>query len=95
MGEHRAPKLPVRGRELRSAYTRLLGAYGKLLRDHRQLEAEYRDLIGRTSVRAPSVEVEVWRPVRQTTWGAAREAMDVEQACELVRETGLLTSAGG
>lgn len=94
MGEHSAPKLPVRGRELRSAYHRLLSAYGRLLRDHRQLEAEHRALLGRVP-REPSAEVELYRLVRQTTWGAAREAMDVEQASELVRDIGLLTSAGG
>lgn len=91
MGRHSAGKLPVRGRHLRSAYTRLLHAYGRLLRDHRRLEAEHRELLERTT---PD---EAQPPVRrrQTTWGAAREAMDVERASELVRESGLLTSAGG
>ena len=93
MGEHCAPRLPVRG--LRGHYTRLLSAYGRLLRDHRRLEAEHRDLLRRTAAEAPTVEVELYRPVRQTTWGAAREAMDVEQASALVRDIGLLTSAGG
>lgn len=92
MGEHRAQKLPLRG--LRGSYGRLLHAYGRLLRDHRRLEAEHRELLERVPPE-PSTEVELYRPVRQTTWGAAREAMDVERACELVRDIGLLTSAGG
>lgn len=90
MGEHRAQRLPLRG--LRSSYTRLLHAYGRLLRDHRRLEAEHRALLERVPPE-PAAEVEVYR--RQTTWGAAREAMDVERARELVRDIGLLTSAGG
>lgn len=92
MGEHRAQKLPRRG--LRSSYTRLLQAYGRLLRDHRRLEAEHRELLEQVSPE-PAAEVELYRPYRQTTWGAAREAMDVERARELVRDIGLLTSAGG
>lgn len=89
MGEHRAQKLPLKG--LRSSYTRLLQAYGRLLRDHRQLEAEHQALLERVPPE-PSTEVKLYR---QTTWGAAREAMDVERARELVRDIGLLTSAGG
>lgn len=89
MGEHRVQRLPLRG--LRSHYTRLLQAYGRLLRDHRRLEAEHRELLEQASS-APSTDVELYR---QTTWGAAREAMDVERARELVRDIGLLTSAGG
>jgi hypothetical protein len=92
MGRHGAEKM--RARDLRSHYLRLLHAYGRLLRDHRRLEAEHRELLRRVPAE-PSTEVELWRPKRQTTWGAAREAMDVERACELVRESGLLTSAGG
>lgn len=45
MGEHRAQKLPRRG--LRSSYTQLLQAYGRLLRDHRRLEAEHQGLLER------------------------------------------------
>lgn len=93
MGKHCAERLPFRG--LRGHYTRLLQAYGRLLRDHRRLEAEHRDLLLRLPAPQPSTEVELWRPARQTAWGAAREAMDVEAACELVRDAGLLTSAGG
>lgn len=89
MGEHRAQRLPLRG--LRGSYARLLQAYGRLLRDHRRLEAEHRELLERVPPE-PSAEVELYR---QTTWGAAREAMDVERARELVRDIGLLTSAGG
>jgi hypothetical protein len=92
MGKHGAEKMRVR--DLRGHYLRLLHAYGRLLRDHRRLEEEHRELLRRTPAQ-PSAEVEVWRPRRQTTWGAAREAMDVEAACALVRENGLLTSAGG
>lgn len=90
MGEHRAPRLPLRG--LRSSYARLLQTYGRLLRDYRRLEAEYRALRERAPSK-PSAGVELYR--RQTTWGADREAMDVERARELVRDIGLLTSAGG
>ncbi len=90
MGEHRAERLPLKG--LRSSYTRLLQAYGRLLRDHRRLEEEHRALLERVPLE-PSTEVVPYR--RQTTWGAAREAMDVERARELVRDIGLLTSAGG
>lgn len=90
MGEHRAQKLPLRG--LRGTYTRLLQTYGRLLRDYRRLEAEHQALLERVPPE-PSAEVELYR--RQTTRGAAREAMDVERARELVRDIGLLTSAGG
>lgn len=92
MGEHRAQRLPLKG--LRSSYTRLLHAYGRLLRDHRRLEAEHRALLERVPPE-PTAKVELYRPYRQTTWGAAREAMDVERARALVRDIGLLTSAGG
>lgn len=92
MGEHRAQRLPLRG--LRGTYARLLQAYGRLLRDYRRLEAEHQALLERVPPE-PAAEVGLYRPYRQTTWGAAREAMDVERARELVRDTGLLTSAGG
>jgi hypothetical protein len=93
MGKHGAERLPAR--ELRSAYIRLLEAYGRLLRDHRRLEADHHGLLQRIpGAQRPSTEVQVWRPARQTTWGRAREAMDVEAACELVRSTGLLSSPG-
>lgn len=93
MGRHRAERLRVR--DLRGHYTRLLQAYGRLLRDHRRLEAEHRDLLQRVPPRPAPAEVVLWKPARPTTWGAAREAMGVDAACELVRESGLLTSAGG
>lgn len=93
MGRHRAERL--RPRDLRSHYTRLLGAYGRLLREHRRLQAEHRALLAGSTPARPAAEVELWRPRRQTAWGAAREAMDVEAARALVRESGLLTSAGG
>lgn len=95
MGRHGAQRMPVR--KLRSSYLRLLGAYGRLLRDYRRLEAEHLDLLGMVP-QQPSAEVELYkprRPRRQTTWGRAREAMDVQAACEMVRDAGLLTSAGG
>lgn len=90
MGEHRAQKLPLRG--LRGSYTRLLQAYGRLLRDYRCLEAEHQALLEKVPPE-PSTELVPYR--RQTAWGAAREAMDVERARELVRDIGLLTSPGG
>lgn len=93
MGEHSAPRLPRKG--LRGHYTRLLQAYGRLLREHRRLEAEHRALLRRAAADAPTVEMTRFRPVRQTTWGAAREAMDIDAARTLVRDIGLLTSAGG
>lgn len=93
MGKHRAKKLPAR--ELRRSYGRLLQVYARLLHDHRRLEAEHRALLQRAPAAPPSTEVELWRPRRQTVWGAAREAMSVDAACRLVREAGLLTSAGG
>ena len=93
MGRHGAERMPVR--ELRGTYNRLLDAYGRLLREHRRLQAEHRELLQRVPAERPSTELELWRPARQTTWGRAREAMDVEAACELVRSSGLLTSAGG
>lgn len=93
MGKHRAERMRVR--DLRGHYTRLLQAYGRLLRDHRRLEREHRDLLQRVPPEQPSTEVELWRPAWQTAWGLEREAMDVDTACALVRESGLLTSAGG
>lgn len=92
MGKHGAERMP--SRELRSAYNRLLDAYGRLLRDHRRLETEHGELLLRVPSEPPSTEVVLWQPVRQTTWGQAREAMDVEAACALVRSSGLLTSPG-
>lgn len=87
MGKHGAERLPAR--ELRSSYIRLLEAYGKLLREHRRLEAEHHGLLQRVPAGA-----EKPRPARQTTWGRAREAMDVEAASDLIRSSGLLTSPG-
>lgn len=87
MGKHRAPRM--RAGDLRRAYPRLLNAYGRLLEDYRRLEDR--------TVRGPSAEVELWQPpppARPAVWGHRDEAMDVEAACELVRETGLLLSPG-
>lgn len=91
MGRHSAAHLPVR--DLRRSYNGLREAYERLLRDHRRLEAEHRALLD-TVPHQPSTEVELWRPATQTTWGRAGEAMGVDAACTLVREIGLLASAG-
>lgn len=94
MGRHSAERLPVRGRHLRTAYTRLLHAYGKLLRDYRRLEAEHRELRERTAkADAPTVAMTRYR---RPSWARdPAEPMSVERASRLVRESGLLTSAGG
>ncbi|MGW2213271.1 hypothetical protein [Streptomyces sp. NPDC001781] len=91
MGRHSAQRLP--GRTLRSTYLRLLEAYSRLLREHRRLEREHRELLRQVPAR-PSAELELWRP-RASVWGRSGEAMDVETAGRLVRDSGLLTSAGG
>lgn len=90
MGRHAAMRL--RTRELRGAYNRLLSTYARLLREHRSLQAEYRDLRARTAEQSGQ---DVAPAPRQTAWGRSREAMDVEDARELVRTAGLLTAAGG
>jgi hypothetical protein len=90
MGRHSAERMSVR--ELRSSYNRLLEAYGRLLRDHRRLEAEHLGL-PETAPQQPSTEVELWRPAGHLATGY--EPLSVNAACELVRASGLLTSAGG
>lgn len=84
MGRHVAQRLPVR--KLRRSYLGLLQAYARLLRDHRRLEDAYASLLETAS--SPD------RRARQTTWGAVREAMDVETASTMTRDTGLLISPG-
>jgi hypothetical protein len=91
MGRHSAERLPAR--ELRGSYNRLLEAYGRLLREHRRLEAEHAGLLKTVPPRQPSTEVELWRPAGHLATG--HEPLSVDAACEMVRTSGLLTSAGG
>jgi hypothetical protein len=91
MGKHSAERVPTR--ELRSAYLGLRETYERLLRDHLELKNDYLGLLdiipsGRPS---QSTELELWQPPRHLADG---DPMGVDDACALVRSTGLLTSPG-
>lgn len=85
MGRHSAERIPAR--DLPGAYLRLRETYERLLRDHMQL-AERLGLLdtpsgGPLSYRATGGHL-----------ASGLEPMDVDTACALVRDWGLLTAPG-
>lgn len=92
MGRHGAHRIPVR--ELRRAHLRLLEAYESLLRDYARLTQDHRGPLDRASG-GPSASRRRHRP----SWAAPHLArgltpMDVDTACEMMRDWGLLVAPG-
>lgn len=92
MGRHSAERIPTR--DLRRSYTRLREAYERLVREHMELKSVSAGLLDPVSG-GPSpfgAEVVLWQPPHHLAGG--QEPMGVDDACELVRASGLLTSPG-
>lgn len=90
MGRHGAHHIPAR--ELRKAHLRLLEAYERLLRDYARLTQNHPGPLDRLSG-GPSASR------RRPSWAAPHLArgltpMDVDTACAMMRDWGLLTAPG-
>jgi hypothetical protein len=88
MGRHSAERIPTP--DLRRSYACLREAYERLLRDHMELKSTPHGPPG-TAPGGPLQVVSGFTPSHLAT---DKEPLGVDDACELVRSSGLLTSPG-